>query len=259
MSILDIFNVEHGSCALFTGDTGATMLVDCGRNVSSGWTPTVELTNRNTSRLDLLAITNFDEDHADGLPELRSSHIKIGALWRAKNVEPDRILELKSDTGIGAGIRELVSMSKQYSHPLSVPIDFGDVRRKMFCNPGHLFDDENNLSGLIVLITNGRKIVFPGDLERAGFDQLMKNAEFREWVANATILIAPHHGRECSVHEGFLELVSPFWTVISDCGYKYDTQLTIPSYAKYSRGAEFRGKMRRVLTTRSDGSISFRI
>lgn len=235
------------------------MMVDCGKNVSTGWTPTVELTNRNIAQLDLLAITNFDEDHADGLPELRKSHIKIRGLWRAKNVEPDRILELKSDIGVGAGIAELVAMSKEYCHPITTPIDFGNVRRKMFCNPGHLFDDENNLSGLIVLIANGRKIVFPGDLERAGFDCLLEEATFREWVANATILIAPHHGRECSVHEEFLELVSPFWTVISDCGYKYDTQLTIPTYARYSRGAEFRGKTRQVLTTRNDGSMSFNL
>jgi beta-lactamase superfamily II metal-dependent hydrolase len=256
MAELTIFDVEHGSCALFTADTAATMMIDCGKNNSTGWSPAIELNRRGVDQLDLLAVTNFDEDHANGLPELRDSSIRIRALWRAKNVEPDHILELKSDTGVGAGIRELVRMSKEYNSPLSSPIDFGDVRRKMFCNPGTAFDDENNLSGLIVLIVNGKKVIFPGDLEEAGFDLLMRSQDFRDWVSNASVLIAPHHGRDCSIHRDFLQLVSPVWTIISDCGYKYDTQKTVPIFAQFSSGAQFRGENRRVLTTRRDGTIS---
>jgi beta-lactamase superfamily II metal-dependent hydrolase len=259
MSTITFFNVEHGSCALFTADTGATMMIDCGKNSSSGWTPTLELKKREISKLDLLAITNFDEDHANGLPELRKSSIKIGALWRAKNVEPDDIMELKSEDGIGAGISELVKMAKEYCHPISTRIDFGSLERKIFFNSSKDFDDENNLSGLIVLKINGRKIVFPGDLGKAGLESLMCHEEFRSWVSDTTILVAPHHGRESSVHEGFLECVSPLWTVISDCGYKYDTQRTVPIYAKYSRGGQFRDSFRKVLTTRNDGTISFRL
>lgn len=256
MSTLDIFDVEHGSCALFTADTGTTMLIDCGKNSSTGWSPTVELTNRNSSHLDLLAVTNFDEDHANGLPELRASHIKIGALWWAKNVDPDHILQLKSETGVGAGISELVTMAKAYTQSLAAPIDFGNLEKKLFCNSAQEFDDENNLSGLIVLIVNGKKIIFPGDIEKPGFDRLMMRQDFREYVSNATILVAPHHGRESSIHHEFLELVSPIWTIISDCGYKYDTQHTIPTYEQYSSGYEFRGRHRKVLTTRNDGTIN---
>ncbi len=234
-------------------------MIDCGKNSSTGWSPTVELTNRNVGVLDVLAITNFDEDHANGLPELRDSHIQIKSLYRAKNLEPDQVIQLKSEGGVGPGIASLVDMAKSYTSPLSRPIDFGNMTKSMFFNSADDFDDENNLSGVIILRANGRKVVFPGDVEKSGFEVLMQREKFREAIANATILIAPHHGRESSIHEGFLNCVRPVWTVISDCGYKYDTQQTVPTYAQYSSGGNFRGGQRKVLTTRKDGTISFNL
>lgn len=259
MAQLKIFDVEHGSCALLTADTGARMLIDCGQNCSTGWTPTKQLRSDGATQLELLAITNYDEDHVDALPELRRSEIPIIGLWRPKNVSPEDIVELKSEDGMGKGIHELVLMASSYTHPLPAPLDFGDITRSMYFNPSGFFDDENNLSAIVVLVINGIKFVFPGDMERAGFDEILKREDVRNAVRDTSVLVAPHHGRECSVHEGFLGLTRPFWTVISDKGYMYDTQQTVPTYRSFSRGAEFRGGMRHVLTTRNDGTISFEI
>ena len=255
MADLTIFDVEHGSCALLTANNGATMMVDCGKNSSSGWSPTVELTNRNITTLDRLAITNFDEDHANGLPELRASHVRIRSLLRAKNIEPDEIEGMKSEDGMGAGIKELVKMAKEYCHPAAA-YDYGDIDFKIFYNPSGSFQDENNMSAVIIVTAGAHKVVFPGDVERAGFELLMKRSAFVEAIRDSSILIAPHHGRESSVHEAFISTVNPFWTIISDCGYKYDTQLTVPTYKRLSRGASFRGRDRWVLTTRNDGEIA---
>jgi beta-lactamase superfamily II metal-dependent hydrolase len=256
MATLNIFDVEHGSCSLLQADTGARIMIDCGWNPKSGWSPTQQLIRDGAQHVDLLVITNYDEDHVDGLPELRQSGISIRGLWRPKNVEPDDIIQLKSEDGMGNGIAELVNMARTYVHPLS-PIDFGNVQRQMFYNPPGSFDDENNLSAIVVLTINGIKVVFPGDMERAGFDLILARQEVKDAISGASVLVAPHHGRECSVHEGFLGLVRPFWTVISDKGYMYDTQETVPTYSHYSRGGQFRGRERYVLTTRADGSITF--
>lgn len=259
MAVLRVFDVEHGSCALLTADTGARMLIDCGQNASTGWTPTKQLQQEGASVLELLTITNYDEDHVDALPELRGSGIPITGLWRPKNASPEHIKELKSEDGMGKGIAELVKMASTYNTPLVKKLDFGNIQRSMYFNPAGSFDDENNLSAIVVIVVNGVKFVFPGDMERAGFDMILKRNEVRSAVSNASVLIAPHHGRECSVHTGFLDLVRPYWTVISDKGYMYDTQLTVPTYGRYSRGGTFRGQDRQVLTTRSDGTITFNL
>lgn len=257
MANFKIFDVEHGSCALFTADNGSRMLIDCGQNCTTGWSPTRQLRLDGAAKLDLLAITNYDEDHVDALPELIASGISINALWRPKNASPERITELKSADGMGQGIRELVRMASVYTHPISIPINFGTLQREMYFNPAGSFSDENNLSAIIVLRINGVKVVFTGDMERAGFDLILRRPEVREAVKGASVLVAPHHGRECSVHTEFLDLVRPYWTVISDKGYMYDTQETVPTYRSYSRGANFRGGNRHVLTTRRDGTVSF--
>lgn len=259
MAIIEIFDVEHGSCAMLTADTGARLLIDCGRNVSTGWTPATHLRSLGANQLELLTITNYDEDHVDALPELRKSGIRIVGLWRPKNVSPEQIVELKSEDGMGNGIRELVKMASTYNQPLAAPLDFGSVKRDMYFNPAGSFADENNLSAIVVLDVNGIKFVFPGDMERAGFNTILKRKEVRDAVSGAAVLVAPHHGRECSVHEDFLQLTRPFWTVISDKGYMYDTQLTVPSYRAYSTGGNFRGEKRHVLTTRKDGTITFEV
>lgn len=231
------------------------MLIDCGRNMTTGWTPGLQLKSRNVTVLELLTVTNYDEDHVDGLPELRKS-VRIQQLWRPKNVDASDIVQLKSEDGMGNGIAELVKMAQSYHLP-GQPIDFGNVSREMYYNSRKDFDDENNLSALVVLRFGSQKVVFTGDMERAGFDRILQREKVKEAVSNAAVLIAPHHGRESSVHEGFLELVKPFWTVISDKGYQYDTQQTVPTYRKYCRGGVFRGENRHVLTTRRDGTICF--
>ncbi len=254
MAKLEIFDVEHGACAMLTAETGARMMIDCGRNVTTGWNPAFELKSVAANQLELLAITNYDEDHVDGLPDLRKA-IPIQMLWRSRNVEPDQLVQLKSEDGMGNGIAELVDMAKTYNGPPEA-VDFGQLSRSMFFNPAGSFNDENNLSAVIVLEIYSQKVIFTGDMERAGFDAIMNQAGFREAIQNADVLIAPHHGRECSVHHGFLDAVRPFWTVISDKGYMYDTQLTVPTYRQYSRGGRFRDENRHVLTTRSDGTIT---
>jgi hypothetical protein len=37
--VLDVFDVEHGACALITTGGGNHILVDCGDNTTTGWEP----------------------------------------------------------------------------------------------------------------------------------------------------------------------------------------------------------------------------
>ncbi len=255
---LEIFDVEHGACALLTADDGSRLMIDCGHNGSTGWRPGTHLLNSGISRLDLLAITNYDEDHVSGLPNLREK-VEIGKLWRNKSVAPDDLVNLKSEGGMGVGINELISMAKTYT-ATGTPFEMLGVQRSAFHLTYPEFKDENNLSFVIHLEINGIGFLFPGDLETLGWETLLaRDVKFQTAVANTNVLIASHHGRENGICADIFDKYgcNPYWIVISDKGYMYDTQETVPYYSSKCIGAGFRGENRKVLTTRKDGKINF--
>ncbi|MBZ9974200.1 MULTISPECIES: hypothetical protein [unclassified Mesorhizobium] len=256
---LKIFDVQHGACALLTCDDDTRMMIDCGQNAVTGWRPGSYLRHLGISYLEMLAITNYDEDHVDGLPDLRKS-VEIGWLWRNKKVSARQIRNLKSEDGMGPGIDELVYMiEREYSGSVPSPgPKFLDLRSTAFSNSTKDFDDENNLSMALHLSCHGVGIMFPGDLETTGWLALLRDENFRSALRNTHVLIASHHGRESGICPEIFDYCSPYFIVISDKGYMYDTQRTIPYYRTKARGAAFRDEsFRRVLTTRRDGRIGF--
>jgi beta-lactamase superfamily II metal-dependent hydrolase len=252
---LHIFDVEHGACALLICDNQARLMIDCGHNSSTGWRPGSYLRQQGISSLEMLAITNYDEDHVSGIANLRDN-IDVRWLWRNSSVSAADIRNLKSEDGMGPGIERLVyEISHVFTGGNEPEPVFSGLERQAFWNDPYTFDDENNLSMVVHLRCHDIGIMFPGDLERAGWLELLKRTAFKQALRDTNVLIAPHHGREGGCCEELFDYCSPFYVVISDRGYMYDTQRTIPFYRSFARGGPFRGETRRVLTTRRDGHI----
>lgn len=258
---LQIFDVEHGACALLTADNGAHMMIDCGHNASTGWRPGTYLKAMQIHRLEQLTITNYDEDHASGACDLFSK-VFVEWIFRNTSVSPGLIRHLKSEDGMGPGIECLV---KQLEGPFSgtssgTPPSFPGVEVSYFWNPFPSFLDENNLSLVLFLKCCGIGFMFPGDMECAGFEALLGNRDFRVALGMTNVFVAPHHGRESGCYEELVPyLPNVFYVVISDKGYMHETQKTIPFYSRVAKGGPFRGRQRQVVTTRNDGTISFYI
>ena len=135
---------------------------------------------------------------------------------------------------------------------------FEGLQRTVFYNNFPGFDDENNLSMVVFLKCHNVGVMFTGDLECAGFLELLKNPLFRQALGETNVYIAPHHGRANGCSEEVADyLKNVYYVVISDQGYQYDTQKTIPFYRAIAKGGPFRGDTRHVLTTRKDGRILF--
>jgi len=180
---LTIFDVEHGACSLLRCDNGAHIMIDCGHNASTGWKPGTYLRQQGVKTLDMLVVTNYDEDHVSGLPNLREN-VTIHHLWRNKSVSPETLKRLKSEDGMGAGIEELVAMATTYT-ATGAPLVTPGVERQAFHHNYPDFDDENNLSFVVSLKLNGIGFLFPGDLETKGWDMLFaKSANFRKAAAD---------------------------------------------------------------------------
>jgi hypothetical protein len=104
------------------------------------------------------------------------------------------------------------------------------------------------------------RVVFPGDIERAGWLALLKNPIFVEQLGGVTLFVASHHGRENGYCEEVLNLCPAIQVVaISDKKVGYQSQETVDRYRAYARGFNYNGDNRHVLTTRRDGNMRFDI
>ena len=266
--VLQIIDVEHGQCALLTmpgsGNIGCDrMLIDCGHNATTGWTPTNHLQSMGVTFLEQLVVTNYDEDHVSNFKQLAESGIEIGTLLRNSSVAPDYITHLKSETGMGSGIAALVDVAKLYTASVGAADDarFPGMKAQWFRNTPADFDDENNLSLVLFLQVHNANFLFPGDMECAGFERLLANsAGFRAILPQVHVLTASHHGRDNGICEDLFDTwgLNPQLTIISDDYKQYDTQETTKYYVSKTSGIQdFRGSPRKVLTTRKDGTIVF--
>jgi hypothetical protein len=125
-----------------------------------------------------------------------------------------------------------------------------------------VFTDTNNLSMAVFFEYCGFQILFPGDLQVAGWQQLLMNPAFVTELSRTTVLVASHHGREDGFCADVFDYCKPQAIVISDKPIEHETQEGMASvYGTMVRGdgVVVRGlaERRKVLTTRSDGMIRF--
>lgn len=264
MTTLQIFDVEHGSCALLTCGNGMRMLIDCGHNAKMPWFPGDHLRRIGVRHLEMLVVTNYDQDHISGFPNLLDS-VEIGAIARNASVPPEVIRQLKSEDGIvsTAMDRFIDVISNQFGpQGTAVVPAFPRVEWHLHRNAYPSFDDENNLSLVLRLRVGNINFVFPGDIEEDGWRHLFANdQELAASIQHTHVLIASHHGRSSGIFREMFETFkcNPELVVISDDYHQYDTQDTTDYYRSKCRGIEnFRNHGRRhVLTTRRDGEITF--
>ena len=261
---LKIFDVEHGACALLTTDTGHRLMIDCGHNATTGWYPGNYLAGHGIARLDGLCISNYDQDHVSGFPNL-ADRVQIGTLFRNTSVAPEVIWQLKSEDGIvsAAMTRFVRAISYEFGAPgAAVLPQFPGAAYRLYRNAYPGFDDENNLSLVMGLTFSGCNFLFTGDLEAPGWAHLLRtDPAFRADVATTHVLVAAHHGRENGIYSELFDVYKcrPQVVVISDDYHQYDTQQTVAYYRSKCTGVtNFRGQgQRHVLTTRRDGAINF--
>lgn len=267
---LEIFDVDHGACALLTMPTWygipKHVLLDCGHSTNfkgSRWTPGALLSQRGINHIDLLICTNYDEDHASGAPSLVEHGISVASILGNPTVPAAVINHLKTEDGMGPGIEVIArSLEDRASRGViqAVP-DIPGLSLNWAWNPWPLWKTENNLSLVVHLDILGFRFLFPGDMEKDGFENMLKNPTIAAWMSGIDVLIAAHHGRANGKCESMFDEFgcNPQLVVVSDCAKTYQSQETVGYYASKCTGvAGFRGQNKRfVLTTRSDSYIRF--
>ncbi len=205
--------------------------------------------------IESLIVSNYDQDHVSDLQNvLRQFRVKV--LYRNKTIPLQDLERIKLQNGpISVAMRSLLDMASEYRYDVTDYPDFSGVKFELFHNDYPEFTDTNNLSMVTYVSYGGMGILFPGDLERAGWDALLRNTRFRQVLGDVNIFVASHHGRENGYNERVFEYCSPDIVIISDKGIVHETQNN--RYINHASGIPWNGgtERRYVLTTRNDGHI----
>jgi beta-lactamase superfamily II metal-dependent hydrolase len=165
---------------------------------------------------------------------------------------------------MGPGIEALtnaIALRRQNGHMEVLP-QIPGVEFNLCWNVYPGFQDENNLSLALELRVRGFSFLFTGDMEKAGFNNLLKGyVPFSDMLKRTHVLMASHHGRRNGICEDMFDVYGckPVLVVISDDYKQYESQETTNYYRSKVFGYRgFRGQdLRHVLTTRRDREIQF--
>ena len=252
---IKIFDVAHGFCAAMMTDEGHVWLFDCGNNPASGFQPRDFLIDSGCNVVNRFFVLNFDEDHLSGLPGLTASAVTIDTVHVNTSITADQLQALKEEAGpLGPGMRSLLPLMRGLG--LSAPpVAYRNIRYGVFRNSYPTVRDTNNLSLVVFVHGPGIDVVFPGDLEVAGWEALLANPEFRDELSTVEIFVASHHGRINGYCPRVFDHCVPDIVIISDQQITYQSQEV--DYARHARGILWnQTDHRRVLTTRNDGTLS---
>lgn len=261
------YDVEHGSCTHIITPNHKHILIDVGSKTDKSIVDYIcaKYFYGQNGRIDELIITHPHEDHIYDLPNLYN-RLRPKILHRAPaafDIEP------ASRTQLHINIAEKANnMNAKYNLPVSKdddienPENVGGVKISIIPSVAKLQDknDLNTFSSLIIVEYGGFKFVLTGDNPKNQL-QYMVDTDYmniKTLIANATVLLAPHHGRTGEFCKDFFDCVNPILTVISDKSIEHTTQEESSSIYK-GRGTNLNGRDRYVLTTRNDGDIAFNV
>jgi beta-lactamase superfamily II metal-dependent hydrolase len=254
---IHIFDVEHGECSAIETPSGDLILIGLGHNSSTGWRPSawVRAQGKSVARA---VLTNLDRDHLSDIasfePYLRPATIKTN-----HHVDPAWIRTLKlQESGI---VDPAVNIALQWMANVytggGVQPAYGMELQHHYNSPAQ-FQDTNNLSVVTFVRYNGIGVLFPGDLETAGWKALLGNQAFITCLTQTNLLVASHHGRAGGYCADIFQYCAPHAVIISDKQIVHDTQ-DHDLYGRHCTGLNFSGNIRKVLTTRNDGKITIDI
>ena len=257
---LEILNVDHGFCAYAVGSNGGVLLFDCGH--SSANRPSTCLPARSITSIRRFFVTNYDEDHISDLLAVRQN-LDIKVLTRNSSMTSAQIRSLKIQP-ISPAMTELLGMIDSFTGCVTAEqLEPAGLRVWFFHNDYPTFTDTNNLSLLTFLDVGGVSFVLGGDLERAGWLTLLENPHVQGLLKRVDVFVVSHHGRESGYCPEVFSYCKPRSVVMSDGPIQHDTQLMASTYAQHASGESFSTpsgrEMRKVVTTRKDGNISWNL
>jgi beta-lactamase superfamily II metal-dependent hydrolase len=227
--ILRVWDVEHGACAmlhhLHNGVAGRLAMIDSG--CTPDWTPSKFIKNvLCRTRLDYLFITNADQDHMSDLQGLWDEGIEVINFGRNPSYTEQQYREIKLVGGpLTADAKRYATLCTGYRGPATEAFDdvMGGIKVKLYWPKYPFVKKTNDLSLAVLIDFAGFTILFPGDLEEAGWQALLTLPDFHTELSSLDILVASHHGRSNGFCEEVFKICKPTGVAISDKEVVHET------------------------------------
>ena len=235
-----VLDVGQGQCIAAVSDSAA-VICDCGGSgfENPGDTAADYLRSRGITRVSLLVLTHFHDDHANGVSQLfarmpvENVALPMPAAEDAERAE--EILQLANDHGSGVlWITERTAVA------------FGEARAELLPPVGA--ENENERCLAVILSAEEYEAVITGDLSGTMEMQLMAVYE----LPDAELLVVGHHGSVSSTAQEFLDAVTPEAAAISVGANGYGQPSEDILYRLKSAGIA-------VYRTDEDGTVTFRV
>ena len=263
--IINFYDVEHGSCTHIITPNGKHILVDIGSKTNSSISSYIKnkYFGNYDGNISALIITHPHVDHIYDLPQLLKVLSPL-VLYRPRgafDIIPTQHTEVNKEITDCAN-----RINREYNNPIEPdenPLDSknnGGVDIKII-SPLDIWttkDDLNTFSSVVIITYGNYKFVLTGDNPKSILQNMIEEnyQDIKSKISNATVLLAPHHGRTHEYCDSFFRVVNPYLTVVSDKSIVHSTQEETAKLYK-GRGAKLYETERYVLTTRNDGTISF--
>ena len=216
---LTAIDVGQGEALLLALPDGKTMMVDGGGFPDYGGSvrPAFDigehvvspyLWSRSIQKLDVLAVTHLDADHAGGVPALLRN-FPVGELWLAKDRLRTEYIDLERFARQrGAAIVELGRNDRRSLGG----VDFEVLGPPDAAHRSGSSAISSNDSSLVLQVRFGKhRFLLTGDVEERGELELLSTKA----VMRVDVLKVAHHGSRTSSHKAFLERLRPTFGVIS--------------------------------------------
>ena len=258
------YDVGHGNCTHIITPNNKHILIDVGTQEDKSIVNYIEKKYfPNGGRIDLLIITHPHEDHIYDLPMLYTK-LKPKVLHRHRDafeITPNNDTQIHKNIAFYAN-----KMHNEYNSPVYtennplVKENNGNVDIEIILPPKNIIikDELNTFSPIIILKYGIFKFVLTGDNLNTALKHIVyeNDNNIKDKIKNATVLLAPHHGRTNGFCPEFFNIIDPYLTVISDKSKEHETQVNSTDNYK-GKGLTINNEKRYVLTTRNDKTISF--
>ncbi|MDD4291865.1 MAG: ComEC/Rec2 family competence protein [Clostridia bacterium] len=243
-------DVGQGDCILVTLPDGKNMMIDGGKRDSKITATILDyLEEYGIERLDYVMLTHADEDHCGSLDDVIKSDVACDEFYmpylvasKAQNdpiangnaIVPQEISDAiatpcEIDTDVFASFVDAMTTEEGFAYEkvhysLSGMTIEGEGYTFTLLSPSALFykkvtdsNAKNNLSPIMILEFNGKRVMFTGDAEGIAetyvLDSYVANG-FSD-IIDVDVLKVGHHGSYSSCSQGFLNIIKPEYAVIS--------------------------------------------
>jgi len=264
MSKAFFWDVQHGHATTVISPNGRVFVVDLGQGSLGSFgafSPLNTLYKEGFQTIECLIISHPHLDHIDDILNLKKFDLRTlmipSHLMQDDFMNNIRNEDLPKFEYYLRLQQSFTGRDLRWGDPIQ-RVNFSGLLVQFFAPSTCSRSNINNHSIVTVFEESTVKIVIPGDNEACSFNELLNNPAFCAAVADADVLLAPHHGRKAGVHSEFLKLVNPKLCIISD-GRATETN-AVNEYSKIAHGATIQSQSkgqstRYCLSTRKDGMI----